>query len=84
MVRTRAPILTPQAGNGPLFTTLCLGRAPLTGLAVELADHLATCPVCRPGNMAACPQGLALVDAFAAQRDEVLADEDREDAEPQG
>ena len=84
MVRTRAPILTPQAGNGPLFTTLCLGRAPLTRLAVELADHVATCPVCRPGNMYACPAGMARNHSFAAKRDEVLADEDREDPEPQG
>ena len=60
------------------------GNDPLIRLAVELADHVATCPVCRPGNMYACPGGMALNHAFAAKRLEVLADEDRAGAEPQG
>ena len=60
------------------------GDDPLIRLAVELADHVATCLICRPGNMYACPGGMALNHAFAAKRLEVLADEDREDAEPQG
>ena len=63
------------------------GDDPLIRLAVELADHVATCLVCRPGNMYACPGGMALNHAFAAKRLEVLGDEERGDAEgqePQG
>ena len=63
------------------------GDDPLIRLAVELADHVATCLVCRPGNMYACPGGMALNHAFAAKRLEVLADQERGDAggqEPEG
>ena len=41
-------------------------RDPQTQFAVELADHVATCPVCRDGSVAACPKGLALTHAVAA------------------
>ena len=52
------------------------GDDPLTQLAVELADHMATCLTCRQGNVAACPGGMALNHAFAAKRLEVLAEDE--------
>ena len=50
------------------------GDDPLIRLAVELADHVATFLVCRPGNMYAYPAGMALNHSLAAKRLEVLAD----------
>ena len=52
------------------------GDDPLTQLAVELADHVATCLTCRHGNVAACPKGMALAHAFAAKRLEVLGEDE--------
>ena len=49
------------------------GVEPITRLAVELADHLATRPVCRPRTTCACPGGMSLNHAFAGKRLEVLA-----------
>ena len=39
---------------------------PPVGLASELEAHVAECPICRDGNLSACPVGLALSHALAA------------------
>ncbi len=48
------------ARSGPAEPT------PPLGLAPELEAHVGVCPICRDGNMDACPAGLALSHALAA------------------
>lgn len=39
---------------------------PPLRLAPELEAHVAACPICRDGNLSACPLGLALSHALIA------------------